>query len=297
MSLAFSPDGRWLASATSGESFLRLRDPSTGKELRRIEGQANTVAALAFSPDGRSLAAGGWDGTVRIHELASNQERHRFLGHQGEITALSFARDGQSLASASSDTTILIWDVDGRKQPGKASILKLSSKALDASWADLASDDAEKAYRALRSLIAVPTQTVPFFTKQLHTVPVPSAAETEHVKLLLSDLGNERFEKRRQATAELEAQRESIEPQLRDFLQHKPPLESRQRVEQILRKGEGRTPERLRIVRAVEALEHIGDPAARQLLDKLSQGARHALLTQEAKAASTRLQNREERNK
>ena len=64
-SVAFSPDGRLLASA-SDDKTVWLWDPATGQHQRTLTGHAGPVRSVAFSPDGRLLASAGDDGTVRL---------------------------------------------------------------------------------------------------------------------------------------------------------------------------------------------------------------------------------------
>jgi hypothetical protein len=83
-------------------------------------------------------------------------------------------------------------------------------------------------------------------------------------------------------------------PALRAALQGKPSLELRRRAQQLLDELDTATlsGERLRGVRAVAVLEHIGSAEARKLLDTLASGAPEALRTQEAKAALARLRSK-----
>ena len=79
---------------------------------------------------------------------------------------------------------------------------------------------------------------------------------------------------------------------MRETLQSKPSLEVRQRLESILATPFDAPCEALVQLRALEALEHIGNPEAKQLIEKLATGASRARLTQEAKASLERLANR-----
>jgi hypothetical protein len=106
---------------------------------------------------------------------------------------------------------------------------------------------------------------------------------------LLADLDDERFSVRQKAEAELEKMGPSIEPALRKALEGKPPLEARRRIEKVLETVAGWAGERLRALRALEAIEYMNAPKTRRLIEELAGGEAHAWLTREAKAVRARL--------
>lgn len=291
--VAFAPDDRTLA-VNGDDGLVRLFDLVTGREVRVLgeplgPGQANRCLGVEFAPDGRSLAAGYDDGTVRVWEVASGRERARFVGHTGVPLGLAYSPDGSLLASGSTDHTALVWDVLGRHAAGRKKA-DLSPADADRLWADLADADARRAYPALQTLLAAGEPAVALLQARLHAVAAPDA---DKVALLIADLENERFAARENATKELRELGDVAEASLRKALDGKPSPEKRRRVEDLLaRLDAARAPALLRAVRAVEVLEYIGSPQARQVLARLAKGAPEARLTLEAKASLERLAKR-----
>ena len=81
-SVAFSPDGQRLASA-SRDQTVKIWDSATGKELFALKGHAGWVTSVAFSPDGQRLASASDDQTVKIWDSATGKELFALKGHAG----------------------------------------------------------------------------------------------------------------------------------------------------------------------------------------------------------------------
>jgi hypothetical protein len=165
---------------------------------------------------------------------------------------------------------------------------ELTPKELQALWADLAGDDAAKAYQAILAIVASPKNSVPFLGKHLKP-----AAPVDPMTLarLIGDLGSDHLKTRDRAIRELEKLGPLARQALEKVLAGEPPKSLRQRVEDLLDMLETRrlTPDELRAARALEALELLDSGEARKLLEQLARGAPGALLTEDAKGALKRL--------
>jgi WD40 repeat protein/serine/threonine protein kinase len=108
-SLAFSPDGERLASA-SYDRTVKLSNSKTGEILHSFDLHTGNVECVAFSPNGQRLASGGEDKTVRVWDATTGREVLGLRGHADRCGCVAFSPDGRRLASASQDRTIRIWD-------------------------------------------------------------------------------------------------------------------------------------------------------------------------------------------
>ncbi|MCC7106149.1 MAG: serine/threonine protein kinase [Chloroflexi bacterium] len=118
-SLAFSPDGRRLASSSHQAPRVLVWDVTTGARAGRFDGHSWAVVSRDWDPRTWPdlVASGSHDSTVRLWDARTGQETSPPLtGHVGRVWAVSWARGGTYLASAADDGARL-W-APGSGRPG-----------------------------------------------------------------------------------------------------------------------------------------------------------------------------------
>jgi hypothetical protein len=214
-----------------------------------------------------------------------------FAGHRGSINSLTFAPEGGLLASGGSDGTVLVWDVSGLLPAEKEPAEKLGGDELARCWDDLAGADAVRAYRAIYELGRRPEQAEALLRAKLEKI---SGVNAERLARLVADLDDDDFKVRQKAGEELAALGRAAEGALTKALEGNPSPEVKRRVTDLLAKLEGapENAEKRLQLRAVEALERVGTPGARRLLEKLAKEAAEGEVVREAKASLARLGKR-----
>jgi hypothetical protein len=245
------------------------------------------MEALQFSADGRTIAASDIHGSVSLWETATDHLRVAWPAHPWRVCDLAQAANGRTLVTADLRTA-LAWDIPALVGGGVARRGPFTPEELDDLWADLGAQDGVKAFKALWAMAGSPPQSLPLLKQRL---PTTIEDMGERMERWLLELGARDPDVRKRAAEDLDTLGVYAEPGLKRGLVSQPSEEVRKNVGQMLAAlpRPVTASSWLRAMRAVELLERIGTPEARQLLEQVARGAPGARLTLEAKASLERL--------
>jgi len=107
--ICFSPDGRYLASA-SFDKKVKLWCGRTGTFIATLTGHVGRVYQVAWAPDSRLLCSASQDSTLKIWEVRSPTKAKETLpGHFDEVYALDWSPNGELVASGGKDRVLKIF--------------------------------------------------------------------------------------------------------------------------------------------------------------------------------------------
>lgn len=107
---AFSPDGQYIASASSDNTVIVWND--RGERHSSLRAHTNWVRSVSFSPNSQALVTGSDDNTVKLWNIDGIVLK-TFVGHDASVRSVQFSPDGNTIVSASDDSTIRLRSVEG----------------------------------------------------------------------------------------------------------------------------------------------------------------------------------------
>ncbi|MFM7426527.1 MAG: NB-ARC domain-containing protein [Elainella sp.] len=121
LSVAFSPDGKWLAAGESNGT-IQIWEVATGCKQMTLRQHRSWVWAVVFAPhpgdpEQQILVSASDDYQIKLWDLQTGDCLRTLTGHQRSVNTLALSPDGQWIASGSLDTTIRLWNLRQPDQP------------------------------------------------------------------------------------------------------------------------------------------------------------------------------------
>jgi WD40 repeat protein len=118
VTLAFSPDGKTLASATPGseDCLVRLWEVPSGLPKGTLGGPSRGIWSLAYSPDGTLLACAGFDQALTIFEMPSGKLLHTIPNVTKDRMVRTIAVSEKNHVATGGSDFARLWDAGSGKE-------------------------------------------------------------------------------------------------------------------------------------------------------------------------------------
>eukprot|EP00850_Spirogloea_muscicola_P010001 SM000057S18431 [mRNA] locus=s57:512365:514563:- [translate_table: standard] len=104
----FSPDGRWVASASFDRS-VKLWDGASGRFVANLRAHVGPVYQISWSADSRMLVSSSKDSTLKVWDMRTRKLKEDLPGHADEVFAVDWSPDGEKVASGGKDRVLKLW--------------------------------------------------------------------------------------------------------------------------------------------------------------------------------------------
>jgi RNA polymerase sigma factor (sigma-70 family) len=284
--------GRPQVAAACDDNTVVVWDWAEKKKVATLTGLTKPAAMLVCSRDGSTLAALADDKTTTVvWNLASNKVRSQRNHRMGDAQTLALSPDGTLAAIAFVDNkTVYVSNAAKRELTNKGPALLLSAKELAAAWADMLSQDHEAAEAAWQKLGAAGDNATGFLREQIRAEAVPNV-DLNALQERIAALDSPTFAIREKAVKELTDAGEPAVLPLQRLLEKSPSTEAATRAEMALKKlpKTQNTPERQRVLEAIELLETVHTAKAIDLLREIERDSLIAQIQLEARRALQRI--------
>ncbi|HVU65958.1 MAG TPA: serine/threonine-protein kinase [Ktedonobacteraceae bacterium] len=109
--VAWSPDGRWLASAGSA-AIIEIWDATSNNVLARCLGHSQSIFGLAWSPDSQRLVSASQDRQAIVWQAAGGNRLATFSEHSDTVWTAAWSSDGSAIATGGLDGKVAVWSPD-----------------------------------------------------------------------------------------------------------------------------------------------------------------------------------------
>ncbi len=114
--IAFSPDGKRLATGSPLEDRTRVWDLETAKELVAVDRVSTSPHGTKLAPDGTKVLVVSDRWAAHVWDVGTGKALHTLNGHRSHVDAACFSPDGSRVLTASADETARLWDAATGKE-------------------------------------------------------------------------------------------------------------------------------------------------------------------------------------